>query len=117
MNKRKYYNKVTRWTKSYEKRAYKELKRVFKAWGKSINYDALTPSNYETIVTNSIDLELMSEALVKIYLYIGNIHGKRINRFINNMIIEGELKSFLSFEERILQYLEHSEDRCYLLIC
>lgn len=106
MNKRKYYNKVTKWTKSYEKRAYKELKRVFNAWGRSINYDALTPSNYESVVTNSLDLELMSNALVKIYLYIGNIHGKRINRFINNMIIEGELKNLLSFEERILQYLE-----------
>lgn len=67
-----------RYHKRYERRAFKELRKVFKTWGKSIEWDNMTLFNYSDVLSKAIDKEQMFEAYMNIYTTIGRIHGKRV---------------------------------------
>ena len=78
----RYREQYLRWHKSYEKRATKELLKVFKKWTKEIR---LTGQSNQWIhqIDEQFDEEDLIKAYVKIYTEIGLVHGKRIGKAAN----------------------------------
>jgi hypothetical protein len=67
MNRSKYRNKWLKWHASYEKRALKLIRTMFKQQVGRIDWPAMTPTNYEQIIRDSGDSEATLNALVTIH--------------------------------------------------
>ena len=77
-----YRRKYLKWYASYELLAFRTLHKVFRDWGKSIDFTMMNERNYEQVIANSVDIEQLVEAYKKIYGYIGVLHGKRTGRLL-----------------------------------
>lgn len=106
-SRNKYAQKYLRWHSTYEKRAFKELKKTFRLWIKAIQWDYLTIQNYKAEINNSFNIELMNRAYLNIYKEIGSIHGIRVGRDINLQLKAFTISQFLTlFERNVAQYLQ-----------
>ena len=100
-----YRRKWLRWHKTYEKRALKELTKVFNTWLKSIDWSTITKDNYMDEIGKTFDTQLMADALYKIHLEIGKTHGVRVGSGINKNIKSFGISEFLaSYEKDLVKY-------------
>jgi len=101
-----YRNTYKRWLKQYEGQAYKELKKAFDKWGKSIPFNLMTEENYGAM----IDVVIMDDPMIlsyeRLYTEIGLVHGKRTGRQINRELKFFKLGDFESvFLQNIREFL------------
>ena len=96
-----YRKQWLRYHKSYEKRALKRLRLVFREWVKDIPFDKLN-SDYKKQIEKAVKEDLISDAVIDIYTQIGLIHGKKVGANINKQI---KLFSFGDFESDFLDML------------
>lgn len=102
----KYRQQYLRWHSTYEKRATKELRTVFKKWVKNVDWDNLQAGSYTFVLNNSFDIKELERAYFNIYYNIGVVHGKRVGKGINL-----SLKSFIPdvfislFERNVREWL------------
>lgn len=104
----KYRDKYLRWHKSYEKRANKELLKVFKGWAKDIR---LTGQYNQWVhqIDEQFDEEDLIKAYVKIYTEVGLKHGQRIGKAANMSQKDFNPNFFKEFYERyVALYLQQS---------
>ncbi len=102
----RYREQWNRYHLAYEKRATPILMRVFREWGNSINWDAMTETNYTAPLRLSIDEKLMFNAYLEIYTQIGLVHGRRVGRSINMQLKEFTFDAFsTSFKENLMRWL------------
>lgn len=105
-NREKYRQKWLKYHSSYEKRAFKELWKVFKKWNKQLTEIDYISGLVETQIKLSINEEDLNQAYYNIYYNIGRIHGARIGKFINQGLKFFTLDDFLQFfESELLEYL------------
>ncbi len=98
----KYRQKWLKYHKSYEKRAFRELRKVFKDWNNRItnlNIDERLIKQQLELITSSDD---MLEAYQNIYFNIGRIHGRRVGKFINIELKEFTMNEFMDLFEQNL---------------
>lgn len=81
--RQRYAQRYLAYHRGYEKRAFKELKKVFNQWGRSIPWNELTIENYKAQVQNSLSTDLMYGAYYNIWYGIGVVHGARVGKDIN----------------------------------
>lgn len=98
----KYRNKWLKYHKSYEKRAYKELRQTFKKWNEIIITSDLNEINLKAQLNTLIDSNDMYEAYYAIYWSIGATHGQRVGKDINLGLKEFTMANFLQLLEREL---------------
>lgn len=82
----RYAQRYLAYHSTYEKRAFRELKKVFVLWGKAIPWDELTVEDYKAQVRNAISTDLMFGAYWNIWYYIGSVHGARVGKDILSLI-------------------------------
>ena len=92
---------------SYEKRAYKELRKVFKKWNNKIINNSFDDTNIKSQLSNIISSEDMFTTYYNIYFNIGVTHGLRVGRFINvELTKEFTIDKFMTlFEQNLPMYL------------
>lgn len=101
----KYRQKWLKYHKSYEKRAYKLLRGVFKKWNKTIINTQIDENLYKAQITMTISDTDMYNAYYDIYYNIGKIHGKRVGKSINNELQKDfTLIDFMRIFEQELPY-------------
>lgn len=106
-NRNAYRRKWLRWQKTYEKRASKELRKVFKTWAESIDWSLINSSNFEDEIGKSFDIELLNDAYLRIYTDIGLVHGDRVGKSINLQLKVFSPGDFLtSYMDNIVRYLQ-----------
>jgi len=99
----KYRQKWLKYHNSYEKRAYKELRKVFKKWNNTIINIEFKESDIKSQLLSSISSEDMYQAYFAIYYGIGLIHGQRVGKFINIELEKSfTLADFIALFERNL---------------
>ena len=104
----KYRSKYLRWHSTYEKRATKELLKVFKGWTKDLN---LTGQSNQWIhqIDQQFEEEDLIKAYVKIYTHIGIVHGGRVGQAANMSKKDFNPNFFKEFYERyVALYLQQS---------
>jgi hypothetical protein len=83
-SRRKYRNKWLAYHKSYEKRAFKELRKTFKRWnGQVMSIEFESFDSVKNQLLSNISAEDMFQAYQTIYFNIGVAHGLRVGKFIN----------------------------------
>lgn len=101
-----YRNKWLRWHKSYEKRAYKELKKTFSKWNNAIDFNSMTETNYTNVIENAIDDDALLKTLENIYIEVGLTHGSRVGAGVNKELKLFTLGEFTTvFLNSIIEYL------------
>ena len=92
--------------KRYEKQALKIYLKAFKVWGNNIPFSSLTEANYEFLIDNATNIEVMNVAYFDVYFAIGSAHGKRIGKDINRELKAFTISEFLSvFQRELLTWL------------
>lgn len=79
----KYRQKYLRYHASYEKRATKELLKVFKSWGKRIQLQGDDFNGWVSQVNSFTPIDDLMTAYLTIYTNIGKVHGSRVLRDID----------------------------------
>jgi len=82
-SEKKYRQKWLKYHDSYEKRAYKELRKVFKKWNNKVFGIKFNEQSIKQQLLETISFEDMFTTYQKIYFNIGSLHGSRVGRFIN----------------------------------
>lgn len=102
----KYRNKWLKYHASYEKRAFTELRKVFKKWG---NLIINTDFNQQTILnqlTSMVRFEDLYMTYYQIYYNIGVTHGLRVSKDINLELKYITIDDFMKlFEEDLPTFL------------
>lgn len=95
--------------KSYEKRAAKELLKMFKKWGSNVELMGSIPGLWDEQLNNQMPMEDIISTYIKIYKFIGITHGKRIGKEINKDIKMFDSLSFESvFERAVIDYIHNN---------
>lgn len=106
MNSAKYRRQWRKYQKSYERYAYRNFKKVFREWGKSILFDRMTENNYNALLALNVDEQPMLEAYSLVHYQVGMLHGKRVGKSINVQLKNFTLEQFEAiFDESITDYL------------
>jgi SPP1 gp7 family putative phage head morphogenesis protein len=79
----KYRQKWMKYHNSYEKRAYKELRKVFKKWNNKVFGIELQENSINQQLMANINANDMYTTYYNIYFNIGVLHGTRVGRSIN----------------------------------
>ena len=79
----KYRQKWLKYHKGYEKKAYKELQKVFSKWNRKIINADIKEKNIEKQLEALINENDMFDTYYQIYFNIGVKHGLRVGKFIN----------------------------------
>ena len=102
----KYRNKWLKYHASYEKRAYNELRKVFRKWS---NLVINTEFNEQTILnqlTSLVKFEELYTTYYQIYYNIGVVHGLRVAKDINLELKAITINEFMElFERELPNYL------------
>lgn len=100
----KYRKKWEGYHKSYEKRAFKELRKVFKKWNSTvISTEFVSADTIKQQLTASISAEDMFTSYQMIYFNIGVAHGLRVGKFINIELTKAfTIVEFMALFERNL---------------
>lgn len=89
----------------YTNASAKELYKVFKTWGKAIDWNQITESNYTTVINMAVDTNGLSKTYVEIYKKVGIDYGKRVGKSINAQIKDFMLTPFLTaFEANVSKF-------------
>lgn len=99
----KYRKKWLKYHASYEKRAYKVLRKTFKKWNDIIINSELQEINIKSQLNALIDSKDMYEAYYAIYYSIGATHGQRVGKDININLKDFTMQSFLDLFETELE--------------
>jgi SPP1 gp7 family putative phage head morphogenesis protein len=94
--------------KGYEKRAFKELRKVFKKWNTTvINTEFVSEDTIKQQLTALISAEDMFNTYQMIYFNIGVRHGIRVGKFINIELTKDFTipKFMLLFERNLPMFL------------
>ena len=83
----KYRSKWLKYHTSYEKRAFKTLRKQFNKWNNKVFALDFNENNINKQLIDNIDSEDMFDTYHSIYFSIGSIHGNRVGKDIN-----GELR-------------------------
>lgn len=101
----KYIRTYLRWRKGYEKRALKELRKVFREYGRSIDLTGVKPVQLEAYLNETLDIDLLWKAYIKIYTQIGSVHRARVLKGFKAEK-KGVVHASLSgFEKYVVKYL------------
>ena len=100
----KYRQKWLKYHNSYEKRAFKELRKVFKKWNDIvIGTEFVNASTIKQQLIASISAEDMFTTYYQIYFNIGVKHGLRVGKFINiELTKQFTIVEFMALFERNL---------------
>ena len=99
----KYRQKWLKYHKSYEKRAYTELRKVFKKWNNTVISTEFNKGDIRSQLASSISSEDMYQAYFAIYYGIGLTHAQRVGKFINIELEKSfTLADFMALFEREL---------------
>ena len=99
----KYRQKWLKYHKSYEKRAYKELKKAFKKWNEKVFAIDFNENTIKQQLMLNVDSKDMFEAYQTIYYNIGMLHSSRVGRFINKELTKSfTMADFMLLFERDL---------------
>lgn len=107
MGRNSYKRKWIRWHKSYEKRATKELRKVFAAYGKSIDLTDVTMDQLDNYLKKTLDIQLLYEAYAEIYTKIGVVHRKRVLEGLGIYKKDFPIHAdYSGFKKDVIKYLE-----------
>jgi len=100
----KYRQKWLKYHNSYEKRAFKELRKVFKKWNNTVaGIEFVSEDTIKQQLIANISSEDMFNTYHMIYFNIGVAHGLRVGRFINTELTkEFTIDKFMELFERNL---------------
>lgn len=98
----KYRQKWLKYHESYEKRAFKELRKTFKRWNNQIINAEFTEDNIKSQLSLITQFEDMFTTYQTIYFNIGVLHGTRVGKFINIELKAFTLTEFMALFERNL---------------
>lgn len=98
----KYRQKWIKYHESYEKRAFKELRKTFKKWNSQIINTEFTEDNIKSQLSLITQFEDMFTTYQMIYFNIGVTHGTRVGKFINIELKAFTLTEFMALFERNL---------------
>lgn len=98
----KYRTKWLKYHNSYEKRAYKVLRKVFKQWNNAIINTDLTEADFKNEINGVIKYDDMYNAYFEMYYAIGIVHGGRVGSSINEELKSFTMESFMMLFERNL---------------
>jgi len=79
----KYRTKWLKYHNSYEKRAYKELRKVFKKWNNKVFGIEFRENSINEQLISTINSQDMYNTYYSIYFNIGSLHGTRVGKNIN----------------------------------
>ena len=99
----KYRQKWIKYHESYEKRAFKELRKVFKKWNNEVFAIEFNENDIKNQLLSNISSEDMYDAYYNIYYNIGVTHGLRVGKSINVELNKSfTINDFMNLFERDL---------------
>ena len=106
MRKERYRDTYLRWHRTYEKRATKELTRVFKGWAGELQLSG-QPNQWQHQIDSSFDEEDLIKAYTRLYVEIGLKHGNRIGKAANMSKKDFNPEFFReAYEKYVAMYLQ-----------
>lgn len=102
MNRAKYRKQWRKQQRAYERYSYRQFKSVFRLWGKSIPFEDMTRYNYQAILVMHVNTDAMIDTYSDVWHRVGLLHGKRVQRSINNQTKNATPETFM---EAVSEYL------------
>lgn len=92
--------------KKYERQSLKVYLKAFKQWGNNIPFSSLTEDNYNLLIDNATNIEVMNVAYFDVYFAIGSDYGKKVGKDINRELKAFTVSEFISvFQRDLLSWL------------
>ena len=106
-SERGYRDKWLRYHRRYENKATTVFLKVFRSWGRSIDFDKLNVLNYSKVVSEAINTEQLKNAYIDVYYTIGRLHGKRVGYAFNKEVKREKFFILGDFETSLQNYIRN----------